>query len=139
LNPSLQSFHIVNGDAIINEGSVFNGVLIATGKITIEDAAAIKGILLSTGENGDGTIKVGNDVVVNGRLATVGDIVFGHRVNITTNTEAESYLAAAFTAEGTILNEVFKNAQMTINIKLGEPALVDLSNMISYENWRKTE
>jgi hypothetical protein len=139
LNPSLQSFHIVNGDAEIAADSVFNGILIASGKIKIENGAVIKGILLSTGENGDGTITVGNDVVVNGRIVTTGDINFGHRFSISTNEAIESYLTEIFTKEGLILKEVFKNAETSINIRLGEPALVDLTNMISYENWHKTE
>lgn len=147
-NAALQSFAVIDGDVTISSslpGSpvIFNGFMMATGNITIGDNAKINGIIISTGVTGN--ITVGNGVYVKGRLVAVGAINIGSgctfEIKETSTESTENNLAKIFKDEGTILENLFANQEMTINFTETLPAssLVDLSNMISYENWQKVE
>jgi hypothetical protein len=75
-------------------------------------------------------------------LAAVKDIRLGTDCSFTINEDIENnFIAPLFLKEGTILSNLFKTGQATVNLISTEPAsnLVDLSisNMITYENWRK--
>lgn len=137
-------FLVVDGNVTIGAHSVFNGFIAATGDIVIEDNAKINGFLVSTGEKGSGTfgnITLGNSVTVNGRLAAVNKINLGQDCTIQLNSAMEDTIAKMFTDEGTILNKIFWCSDMTVNFVMIQATsdLVDLSSMISYENWSKTE
>lgn len=145
-----QTFAVIKGDVTISNSTasdpiIFNGFMIATGNIMIGDNAKINGIIISTGETNTGDITVGNGVYVNGRLAAAGAINIGSGCTFETKKTAtestEDDIAKIFTDEGTILENLFGNQVTTINFTESLPAssLVDLSNMISYENWQKLE
>ena len=141
-NSTLKSFWVVNGNVTINANAFYNGFLIATGDITIGDGAKINGLIISTGENGTSKITVGNGANVIGQIATVGEIMLGQGCNLSTYASPETdEIAALFAAEGTILKELFNDSEMTVNIEISNPApsLVDLSQIMSYENWKKIE
>lgn len=140
-DPFTQSFWVVDGDVTISPLAVFNGFMIASGNITIGNGAQINGMLVSTGYSGSGTVTVGNNVTVKGRIVTTGSINLGQNCNLLTDADSEAALDGIFTSEGTMMNNIFKNAEMTIDFVVTEPAsdLVDLSSMVSYENWRKIE
>lgn len=137
-NPSKKSFWVVNGNVTINAGAIFNGFLIAAGNITIENGATVTGMLLSTGEKGSGNIAVNDNVTVRARLVTTGNINIGQNCNLSSD---NTYIEGIFTEEGTLLNSFFKNSELTISFTTvgSVPSLVDLSQMISYENWRRLE
>ncbi|MHB8131022.1 MAG: type II secretion system protein [Mobilitalea sp.] len=139
-DPSRKSFHIVKGNAEITAGSTFNGFLIAKGSITIGDNVTINGMIITTDAT-IGDITLGNNVKVNGRLVAARNIILGQKCTLEITDPIEAELAAMFTNEGNILKYLFNNAEMTVNYELNTPtsSLVDLSSMISYENWRKVE
>ena len=133
------------GDTMSSEPVVFNGFMIATGNITIAANSKIKGIIISTGETGAGDFAIGNGVYVNGRLIAAGNINVGSGCTFeskeTPSESIETYIASIFTEEEPILKYIFGNQERTINFTENLPAsnLVDLSNLISYENWQKVE
>ncbi len=136
-----KSFWVINGNVTINPNTVFHGFLIATGNITIGNGALLQGIVISTGEIGSGAVTVGNSVTLQGRIITTGTIRIGHGCNLGTDAATEQFIADIFAVEGTILSNIFKNAEMTVDFVITNPAssTVDLSDMISYENWKRIE
>lgn len=141
-NPSIV---IVKEDVVLNTD--FNGILIASGNITIGDGVTINGMVVTDGSYSgtSGNIALGNDVTVNGKLITVGNISLG--INNTFNADnaafhasgAGEYLTDLFDNNGDILQKLFRYASVTVNFTITESAdsKVDLSSLISYENWRK--
>lgn len=140
-DPIVTSFWVIDGNVTIAADAKFNGILIANGNITISNGAKLQGLILATGENSTGAVTIGNTVTLNGRIVTTGAISVGNNCNLGTDTATESYLSSLFQIEGKVLNNIFKNAELTVDFVIDTPAssTVDLSNMISYENWRKTE
>jgi hypothetical protein len=147
-NPSKQSFWIIDGDVIISgsDGSpaepVFNGIMIATGDITISDNAFINGIVISTGETGSGKVTVGDYVNMNGRIVTKGDIYLGQSCKLMADVTTDDYLdTCIFTQEADILRYLFKGSILQVDFTIETPVsdLVDLTNMLSYEKWKKIE
>ncbi|HKL79623.1 MAG TPA: hypothetical protein VJ888_04225, partial [Mobilitalea sp.] len=134
-----QSCIIVDGDATLYNN--FNGVLIASGNITIKDDVNVNGMVVSIGTTSltGGNITLNNRVIVNGRLVATGDISLGTGDKITATDAAVDDINNIFTDYGEVLSKLFANAEMTINYSLDQPAgvLVDMSALISYENWRK--
>jgi type II secretory pathway pseudopilin PulG len=139
-NPVSEYIVVVNGDAVIENGAILNGILIASGNITIGEDAKINGMVISTGETADGDITVNDRVIVNGRLAAVNNIYLGTDGTFTTNETIETNsLAPLFLLEGTFLSNVLKNSNSTVHFNTSAADLADISisNMITYENWRK--
>jgi type II secretory pathway pseudopilin PulG len=142
INPADTTFIVVNGDVTLNCN--FNGLLVASGDITINGNNVpnftVNGMVVSVGAS-DGTtggnITVRNNVTVNGRLVAVKNIALG--ADDTFNAVNDASLTAIFDLNGEILQNLFKYAEMSVNFVIEEPAdnLVDLSALISYENWRK--
>ncbi len=137
-----QSFVVVDGDVSIGEGVTFKGFLIASGDINIGEGANIQGLVVSFRKDEDGekgNITVNDNVHVKGRIVAGDNITLGKGCDIKTDAETETFIADIFTSEGTIMNQLFKGTDKTISFSTITPAsvFVDLSNMISYENWRK--
>lgn len=130
-----EQFWVVDDNVTI--GSNFTGILITSGDITISNGVTINGLLICAGH----TITVGNNVTLTGRIITTGDINLGQGCNLKIDTNMENHLDSIFKLEGTFFNYIFKNAVMTVNSTVvSQPDnLVDLSSMVSYENWRKNE
>ena len=131
---------IVDGDATLY--SDFNGVLIASGNIIIKDDVTVNGMVVSIGNTPltGGNITLNNSVIVNGRLVATGDISLGTEDEITaTDAAVLADINTIFTNYGEVLSRLFANAEMTINYSINQTAgvLVDMSALISYENWRK--
>lgn len=147
INLSEQSFIIVNGDVVLDYD--FNGLLIASGDITINDGVTIKGMVVSAGSIDAantftaGDILIQDNVTVTGRIIATGNIELGISDIFNAELLPEDNLAfnEIFLNNGDILEKLFKYMNVTINYTIAEPtedlALVDLSAMISYENWRK--
>lgn len=130
---------VVNGDAVIN--SNLNGLLIVSGDVSISDGVNINGMIVAIDSDPldgirKGNISVGDFVNVNGRLAAMGDIILGAD---DTFTAAYESLDDIFLNRGEVLQNIFRNAKMSVNFIITEPAdsLVDLSSMLTFENWRK--
>lgn len=140
-DPSVTSFWVIDGNVTISPNASFHGFLIANGDITVGDGAELTGLIISTAENSSGAVMIGNSVTLSGRIVTKGSVSIGTNCNLGTDAAAESYVASLFQAEGNVLKNIFKNAQMTVDFVIATPAssTVDLTDMISYENWRKTE
>ncbi len=142
---STPSILIVKEDVVLDTD--FNGILIASGNITIGDNVTVNGLVVTDGSysGSSGNITVGNQVTVNGRLIAVGDIALGNNNTINgDNTAFDSSGAAAILTElfeynGHILQKIFRYVNVTVNFTIANPAdhKVDLSALISYENWRK--
>ncbi|HKL79079.1 MAG TPA: hypothetical protein VJ888_01445 [Mobilitalea sp.] len=134
---------IVDGDATLN--SNFNGVLIASGDITINDDVTVNGMVVSIGTisptgTSTGDIILEDRVIVNGRLVATSNILLGAGVNIAaTDAVVLADINTIFTNYGEVLSKLFTNAEMTINYSIDQTAgvLVDMSALVSYENWRK--
>lgn len=131
-------------DVIIAAGSEFNGILVTKGNVFIGDNVKIRGLIISTGENtAESKITVGNGVQVDGRLVAAGNIIMGRdcTFEIKQAEATEDYIASIFESEGSILKYLFRNPVMTVSITETDTVanLVDLSNMITYENWKKIE
>lgn len=124
-------------DNPLNEA--FHGILIATGSVTIPDNAIVNGLIVST----EGDIIAGRDVTVNGRLIAAGDIRLGKSFTIGADSAVAAEQDHIFSMEGTFLSNIFRNTQMTVDYSLEGAAsaidTVDLSSMVAYENWKKTE
>lgn len=139
---SPDSFLVIHGDATINTN--INGFVIASGNITIGNHVTINGMVISSGERdhdnqliSGGNITVGDNVTVNGRIIAAGNIDLGRNDSFTAANDTS--LLHVFELQGEVLQNLFRNAEMSINFTVTEPPdnLVDLSAMISYENWRK--
>ncbi len=141
IDPDSASFVVVNGDAVLNTN--FNGLLVASGNIVIGNNVTINGMVVSVGSDASeaatgGNITVGDNVTVNGRLVAVGDITLG--IGDTFNAANPEAVTEIFEKHGEILRNLFKYTAMSINFTIEEQAAestVNLSAMISYENWRK--
>lgn len=132
-----KTFTVVDGNATLQAGSVMNGILVASGDITIGDHAKINGIIISTCEKGsDKSITIGNEVTVNGCVVSGGDIKLGTDCTLQSD---NTKIAPIFNDEGNLLHYLFKNMNMTVNMSDRSNSLIDTSNMITYENWRKNE
>ncbi|MBH1939787.1 hypothetical protein I5677_02625 [Mobilitalea sibirica] len=141
-DPDKQTFLMVEGDVTITDSSIMKGILVATGDIIVSENATIHGMVISTGETGtgDGNIDVQTNVEVIGRLVAAGEIRLSSSCRLTADEALiETYLKPIFDTEGEILNKFFSNMKVKFNYSETLPAdnLVDLSNMIYYENWRK--
>jgi hypothetical protein len=148
---STKSMVVLEGDATIAAGSIFNGVFIATGNITIGDGAVVNGIVIAAGDGAAsvGDILVQNDVNVFGRLIAEGKVVIGKNCDIDCNTfttfdpalYVNQFLKDIFKADGDILWKMFVNPEVTININEGgtNTDLVDINNLVTFENWRMNE
>ncbi len=131
---------VVNGSVTINTD--FQGLLLASGNITINSDVEINGMAIAVGSSSGGTadITLLNQVTVNGCLAATGNITLGNQSTI--NAGTDSFIEYLFTDNVKVntLRNLFKNATMTINYTSGtavDERTVDLSAMISYENWQK--
>ena len=144
IHPDDTNFIVVNGDVTLN--CSFKGVLIASGNITINSTNSpdfhVSGMLVSVGygstnPTAGGNITVGNNVSVKGRLVAVKDILLG--INDTFEAADEAPLTSVFDNNGEILQKLFRYANVSVNFTIDQPAdnVVDLSALISYENWRK--
>lgn len=148
---SAKSIVVLEGDATIAAGSIFNGVFIATGNITIETGAVVNGIVIAAGDGAvsTGDILVQDDVIVFGRLIAEGNVDLGKEceINCNANTTFEpalsvnQFLKDIFVADGNILWKMFVNPEVTININEGgtNTDLVNISNLVTFENWRMNE
>lgn len=136
---------VVNGSVTINTD--FHGLLLAGGNISINSDVEINGMVIAVGNSSGGAadITLLNQVSVNGCLAATGNITLGNGSTINaidTVTNPDPVITNLFTDNVKVntLRNLFKNATMTINYTSGTTAderTVDLSAMISYENWRK--
>lgn len=141
-DPSEKYFCVYDADVVVELPSnpmnaAYNGILIASGSVTIPENAIINGLIVST----EGDIIIGRNVTVNGRLIATGDIRLGQNFTIGADATIVSELAHIFETEGTFLSNIFKNTEMTVAYTISSAAnsTVDLSDMVSYENWRKIE
>ncbi len=140
---------IVKGNITIkSEAQIQKGILIATGNITVEDKVKIQGMLVAMGELADtGKIILKDKVTVNGCLVAadlspdkrLGEILLGSDNNISMDPEVKNYLMEMFQANGTVLYQLFKGASVTECLEAQQASFVDLSNIITYENWKKTD
>ena len=142
---------VLDGDATIDAGSVFNGIFVATGNITIKAGAVVNGMVIAAGDGAasDGDIIVQEGVKINGRLIAEGDVNLGERciINCDASTSYDptlsvnQFLEDIFKAEGDILWKMFVNPEVTVNIIEGgsNTDLVNLSNLVTFENWRMNE
>lgn len=132
---------VVNGNAKIYED--FTGLMVVNGDVYIGNNVEINGMILSIDseidpDTGDeiNKIELGDYVSVNGRLASMGDIILG-----SDNTFTASYieLETIFTEHVEVLKYIFRNLEQSILGSETVPAdnLVDLSTMIYYRNWRR--
>jgi type II secretory pathway pseudopilin PulG len=143
-NPPDSFITLVKGDVTLN--CDYSGFLAAEGTITVGEGRKVNGILVSAGirdgsEPGSITdernIILGDDTVVNGRLIAAGNIILGSGNTVTAaETELLTYI---FTNYSGIMNEFFRNIGMTRDYSTGTSVsgLIDLTGMISYENWRR--
>lgn len=147
-NPAKQSLWIIDGDVIISgsdsspDAPVFNGIMIATGDIMINNQAVINGIIISTGEVGSGEVTVGDNVNMNGRIISNGNIYLGQSCKLLADVTTDSYFdTRIFTEEADILRHLFKSSILKVDFTIETPVsdIVDLTNMISYEKWKKIE
>jgi hypothetical protein len=148
---SAKSIVVLEGDATIAAGSTFNGVFIATGNITIEDGAVVNGIVIAAGDGATsvGDILVQNDVSIFGRLIAEGKVDIGKSSTISCNANTSfdpalsvnQFLEDVFETDGNILWKMFVNPEVTVNIIEGgsNTDLVNLSNLVTFENWRMNE
>jgi hypothetical protein len=137
INRTFNGYLFASGNVIINAN--FNGFLAAKGDITIADGVKVSGMILSTSENGTGTVTVGNFAEVSGQLITTKDIKLGQECKLSAATIPSDQIQTLFDSEEVILSAIFRNP-VTVNITMTQStSLVDLSQMISYDNWRKTE
>jgi hypothetical protein len=146
-----KSIVVIDGDAVIEAGSRFNGVFIATGNVTIGDGALINGLVIAAGNGttsaGDILVRDGANIL--GRLIAEGDVVLQENcsINSTASTSFDpalsvsQFLADIFDADGDILWKMFVNPEVTINIVEGSANtdLVDINNLVTFENWRMNE
>lgn len=131
---------VIDGNAEIKPNSYINGILIASGNITIDDNVTINGMVISTCEKETKYgITTGNDIQVNGRLVSCNQIKLGTNCTLKLDDAAENYIGDIFSKEGTLLQYLFKKINVTQNLTLKREPLIDMSNMITYENWRKNE
>lgn len=147
-DPNAKHIWIINGNVNIADSAdsstakVFNGIMIATGNITIGNNAKINGLIVSTGElSGAGNIIVGNNVQLNGRFVTTKNIILGQNCTLATNSAAETAIDDLFHSENQILGKIFRGNDLIVDYTINNQAssLVDLSSMVTYENWRRTE
>lgn len=140
INPD--TFIMINGNAVINTD--INGLVVANGNITINNNVTINGMIISTGVRdvsnhliSGGNVTIGDHVTVNGRMIAANDINLGTNDSFTAANDTS--IINIFYQQGEILQNLFRNLPLTINFTVTETAenLVDLSAMISYENWRK--
>lgn len=136
---SKKTFTIIDGNANIKNNSVMNGFFIASGDITIGNGAQINGIVITTGEKGSVGITLGDGVKVNGRIISHKSIILGTDCNLQTNASVEAFIASIFKNEGMLLQYLFKNVDMTVNLAKQSDSFINTSNMITYENWRKND
>lgn len=143
-----KSFWIIDGNVSISGAAssanepVFNGILIASGDITINDNARINGIIISTGEKGSGTVRVGHNVRMTGRIITKGDIYLGRSCELYTDDQSDEYFDEnIFSQEVDILRHIFKNSKLDVKYSAKNVAsdVIDLTKMIYYENWKRFE
>lgn len=146
-----KSIVVLDGDATIGAGSVFNGIFIATGNITIEGGAVVNGMVIAAGNGttSTGDIMVQDGVIVNGRLIAEGNVQLGVGCDINCNSSTSfdpalsvnQFLEDIFKADGDILWKMFVNPEVTVNIIEGgsNTDLVNLSKLVTFENWRRNE
>lgn len=146
-----KSIVVLSGDAVIATGSRFNGVFITTGNVTIGEGAVINGIVIAAGNGttGIGDILVQSNANIIGRLIAVGNVTLQENcsINCDANTtfdptlSVNTFLANIFTAESDILWRMFTNPVPTVNIDEGSTSLdlVDINNLVTFENWRMSE
>ena len=143
-----KSIVVLDGDATIAAGSVFNGIFIATGNISIGEGALVNGIVLAAGNGATsaGDLFVHEDVRIYGRLIAEGKVDLGKNCRISSNAyttfdpalSVNQFLEDLFDADGDILWKMFVNPEVTINISEGgtNNDLVNLSKLVTFENWR---
>ena len=144
-----KSLWIIDGNVNISGATnssaneqVFNGILIASGDIIINDYARINGIIISTGKKGNGTVRVGNNVKLTGRIITKGDIHLGQNCELFTDDQSDEYFDInIFSQEVEILRHIFKNSKLEVKYSTKHIAsdVIDLTKMIFYENWKRFE
>ncbi|MDD3173931.1 MAG: hypothetical protein PHF63_09750, partial [Herbinix sp.] len=145
-----KSIVILNGDAQIAANSYFNGFLMASGNVTIGEGATINGIIIAAGgTTSPGNVVVNNNAKVYGRIIAAGDITLKENCTIacTGNTTFDSslsvntFLKNLFDTDGQILWKLFINPEVTVNFTSGSTSadLVNISNLVTYENWRKNK
>lgn len=148
---TFDSINIPNSFITLVKGDVYldcdyNGFLAATGDITVGAGYTVNGMLVSAGIReeanpdvvaGGGNIILGDGVTVNGRVIAAGNIILGSGdIIIAAETEL---LAGIFDNYSGIMHEFFKNTGTSKDYSYNLPAqsLIDLSGMISYDNWRR--
>lgn len=143
-DPGRQSFWIIDGDVTISGTSgspVFNGILIATGNVTIKDNAIVEGIIISSCEKeGSSGVLLGSHVKVKGRIISRGDIYLGQACQLLADESVDNMLdEQIFRHESDILRHIFKGSEWQVKYSLESPLfnVVDLNNMISYDKWRR--
>ncbi len=147
-DPNTKSIVVVNGDVMLAPDSYFNGVLMASGKITIGERAKMNGIIIAAGAGSpSGDVIVSNGARVYGRLIAGGNIILkeGCSVDCTGETSfdlslsVDDFLKDIFDQDGQQLWKLFELPEVYVN-STSESAtadFVDLGNLVSYENWRK--
>ena len=130
---------VIDGNVDIEANSKIYGLLIASGDITIGDKAEINGMVISTCEKGMNGITLGNEIHVNGRLVSRNHIKLGTNCTLKLDNDAENNIKEIFSKEGALLQYLFKNVDVTENLTLKRNPLINMSNMITYVNWRKNE
>lgn len=135
---------VAKGDLTIDQN--ISGIIFATGNITITPGVTVNGMILSTGEFVDGlgashgNIFVGDGVTLNGQLVASKDIMLGTGCNLTNNVVGSGIIEDAFLKEGKILSRILINPNTTIEFDITAQTNmvnISISNMITYENWRK--
>lgn len=145
-DPLKETIDVIDGDVTITENSIINGLLIATGDITVERNVKINGMIISAGKK-VGTLVTGGNIIlkdfihVKGRILASDTIHIGSESTYEVGDEIETHLYDIFKKHGVLLRKLFKNVDMTIDFTTTPTTsnLIDLSNVIIYENWRKDQ
>lgn len=145
---NVKSMVVADGDVEIAPDSYFNGFLMASGKISIGERAIINGIVVAAGNGStSGDVTVSDGARVYGRIIAEGDIRLGEgcSINCTGNTSfdaglpVENFLESLFMKDGQQLWKLFTFPEIYVNStgEGSEADLVDINNLVSYENWRR--
>jgi len=146
-DPNAKAIVVLNGDAVIAPNTYFNGFLMASGNVTIGEGAVVNGIILAAGNNTNpGDVNVMKNVKVYGRIIAEGSINLKENcvIDCTGNTtfdtslSVNTFLEKLFNADGQLLWKLFVNPEASVNFTSeGTSAdFVDISNLVSFENWR---
>jgi|GEM_PF-5780037 hypothetical protein len=151
-NPSDKSIIVANGNAEIKPNTFFNGILVASGNVTIGSGAVINGLIIAAGNQAGtlkGDIELKDNVTIHGRVVAMNDVLMGKNCNIecTADTrtsfdsdlKVENFLGETFKTDAQILWSMFLNPDVKVNIDQNTSVsdIVNISNLVTCENWRK--